>query len=356
MINLRFMLERRRPTVALFALLAAASVSIRPAAADGAGEGRSTAPVPVGPNITQIAPGDSAGFVYEKARIKRTVPLDPAAGLENKWDVLYSVQDTTGGNAAGLRTAYFDWDDTYLYLAVETPAPEQTRFDLDLADDGWLRGADNLSLVVTPPADGGNETPKSAAQRFDMAQSKDQPVWAASPIPEGKIKVVGGRTPRGTYALIVALPRTEVMGLIRKPGQGFGLRFDAAAPSLPSSAGEVTTIPVRPMLRVFLADTIEAAGEGLSVRVGIDGKRDVAPGGEIKAVVEVKNTTNTVKRLTRVYLRGSLGAADFVDDQKFAGSILNRGKPTKIRAFHGRAPLPRSGRSFCGAVRIRIAE
>lgn len=327
--------HRRRPFLSvllpLSALLVGGAGMVSSAVlADAVGEGRPTAPVPVGQNITQVAPaGDTGGFVYERARIKRTVPLDPTGGLENRWDALYSVQDTTGGNESGRRTAYLDWDDDYLYLAVEAPAPEQVRFDLDLADDGWLRGADNLSLVVTPPSDGGADPPKLEAQRFDMAQNKDQPVWAASPIPAGEIKVRGGRTPSGGYAVTLAVPRTEVMGFARKAGQGLGVRVDAAAPTLPSAANETAAIPVRPMLRVALADAVEATGEGLTLKVSVDGKRDITPGGEVRATIEVKNNSANVKRLSRLYLRGSLAGADYLDEQKFAGTDIEPGKTYK---------------------------
>lgn len=316
-------------------LLCLTAISLAPlsAFADSIGEGRPVSPVPVGANVTQIAPGDSAGFVYEKARIKRTVSLDPAPGLAGRWDALYSVQDTTGGNAAGLRTTYVDWDDNYLYVALETPAPEQVRFDLDLADDGWLRGADNLTLIVTPPAAGTTDMPKLTAQRFDVAQNKDQPVWAASPIPAEEIKVKTGQSAAGTYAVMLAIPRTEAMGLERAAGKGLGIRVDAASPTLPPIAGETALVPVRPMLRLALSEEVDASIDGLTISVNIDGPHDITPGGEVRATLEVKNESNKTQRLSRLYLKGSLGDSDNLDEQKFAGADIEPGKSWK-RSIH----------------------
>ena len=286
-------------------------------------QGRTVAAVPVGPNITQASVGD--GVMFEKQRIKRTPPLDPAVGLDGKWDTLYSVQDT-----GGPRTVYLDWDDTYLYLALEAPQPVEARFDLDLRDDGWLRGADNLSLVVTPPADGAapDVLPALTAQRFDMAQNRDQPVWAASPVPASEIKVRSGRTQRGYYGVTLAIPRTEAMGLSRKPGDSFGIRVETA-PKLTPSAGEANLIPVRPMLRVALADSVDATDSGLLVRVSVSGAREIAPGGEVKATLEIRNTSAATRRVGRLFLGGSLSDTDFVDEGKFAGVDIEPGKSVK---------------------------
>ena len=107
-------------------------------------EGRTAASVPAGPNDSIIA-ADGGVPLYETQRIKRTPPLDPATGLDGNWDALYTVKD-----GVGFRTSYFDWDSENLYLGVEMPEPAAARFDLDLKDDGWLRGADNLTFYVSP--------------------------------------------------------------------------------------------------------------------------------------------------------------------------------------------------------------
>lgn len=287
-------------------------------------EGRPSAPVPINANVTQVAAGDGGGdgVLYEKMRIKRTVNLDPAAGLSGNWDPLYTVQDTSGG----ARTAYCNWDDEYLYLAIETVQPTTVRFDIDGRDDGWLRGADNIALQITPPTDGSTPTEplRPVIQRFDTAQNRDQPVWAASPIPADAVKVMTGRTPQGTYAVCIALPRTETIGLDRKGGKDFGLRADAGS-MLPPLESDVTNITVKPMLRLTLADHVEASGNGLVVSLQV-ASREVTPNDTLKASLEVKNTTPATQRVGKMYLRGLAGSSGLVDSATFTGADIPPGK------------------------------
>ncbi len=289
-------------------------------------EGRPSAPVPVNSNVTQVAP-DGSGIIYEKMRIKRTVAIDPAAGLQNNWDVLYNIQDSSG--SAGDRTVYCCWDDDYLYLAAEMPTTQAVRFDIDGRDDGWLRGADNLALLINPPDE--NKSPNIPGnvdiQRFDTVQNRDQPVWAASPIPLSALRIKVGRTPQGTYAVCVALPRTEMIGLDRKPGGGFGLRVETAA-TLPSLESEINNIAVRPMLRLGLADTVDAAGGGLTVHVGLTA-REITPQDTVKATLEIKNTTQATIRVGKMFLRGAVGSAALVDSGTFTGADIPAGKSIK---------------------------
>ena len=296
-----------------------------PAAHAQTADGRPTAQVPVGPNIAQVAtPGGSA---FETMRIKRTVAMDPAGGVDGKWDVLYAVQDASGGT----RTTYLDWDDDYLYVAVETASPVETRIDIDGHNDGWLHGADNLRLDVTPVGEGSSDAPRVTALRFDMEQNREMPVWAASPIPVGSIKAAGGKTPRGTYVVMLAIPNTDAIGLALKSGANFGIRADTGVPAaaLTPTEGEVVSIPVRSMLRVGLADAVSASRDGLDVQLTVDGPHNITPGGNIKLALEIKNDTNSEKTLQRLYIRGTMGSADFVDEQKFAGVTIAPGKSVK---------------------------
>jgi hypothetical protein len=301
-------------------------------------QGRPSAQVPIGPNITQGADATGGGNLYETQRIKRTVALDSAQGLDGKWDPLYTVQD---GN--GVRTTYLDWDDNYLYVAIESPAPAEARIDIDGQNDGWLRGADNLSLIVTPPADGSTDSPKVVAQRFDMAQNREQPVWAASPIKASDIQVAGGKTPRGTYALLLAIPNTETIGLTRKPGATFGIRIDSGTPKLPPVADEAVSIPVRPMLRVGLTEAVEANANGLDVKLSVNGPHDITPGGAVRTTLEIKNNGQAKKRLTRLFIRGTLNDTDFVDESKFAGVDIDSGQTIKRDLRSTVAPAAANG-------------
>lgn len=278
--------------------------------------GPATPPVQVGAPVPAPNPADARGFDYEKRRIKRTVPLSPSAGVEGVWDLLYAT-----GEGEDRKAVYFDWDDNYLYLAAESAAPTDVRFDLDIRGDGWFRGADNLSITVSPPVDAAG-LPRVSAQRWDTAQNKDRPVWAASPIPVSVMKAAVGRTPKGNWAALLALPRTEEAGLARKAGATFGFRADFG---LPPALQEAALYTPRPMLSLTLADAIDARRGGLRVQVKAT-PREVVPGAGVRLALEVKNEGPDAARLGRLFLRGSQTAQPLLDAATFTGEVLQPGQ------------------------------
>ena len=307
-------------------------------------EGRPADPVPATADGMQLTPpptgapgqvqvgtptasdGKYGGVLYEKNRIKRSVTLDPSGGVDGKWDVLYRYVDGIAGETpggAGTKTVYCDWDDNFLYLAMETPDITEVRFDIDGKNDGWLRGADNLSIQISPAE--GSAPPRVLAQRFDTLQNKDRPVYAESGIPPGDIKVQTAKTPAGTYAVTLALPRTDLIGLMRRNGTSFGLRVDTGL--LPAQSGPVDLLSIRPMLRLTLADAVGAQTDsGLTLKVSVSDARKNVPGEDIKVSLEVKNESKQSLRLSRLFVRGSLGSQNLLDSSTYTGIVLPPGK------------------------------
>ena len=292
-----------------------------------------TPPVQVGTPVPTLSvnPADQRGFAYEKRRIKRTVPLDLVSGVAGRWDLLYAV-----GEGDERKAVYFDWDDDHLYLAGESAGPTPVRFDLDARGDGWFRGADNLRIAVAPAAREGG-LPRVTAQRWDTVQNKNRPVWAESPVPVSALKTAAGRTPAGTYAVLLAIPRTEAAGLPRKAGAGFGLRVEFGLP--PALEGAALYLP-RPLLGLVLAETVEARGEGVRVRVDAGPSR-IVPGEGVRATLEVENEGASPVRLARLFLRGSQAAQPFLDAATFTGQTLPPGE--KIRREFRSAVSPEAG-------------
>ena len=288
-------------------------------------EGRATAPVPGGGGVQVGTPTPDvpSGLIYEKRRIKRTVMLEPAA-LDGRWDILYLAADTTGS-----RVAYFDWDSEYLYFAWESVAPEPIRFDIDGKGDGWIRGADNLSIQLTMPEGAGDAaaamvTPQIFLQRFDASGNRDRPEAARSPIPAADMKAVAGRTPRGTFVAMLAVPRSELLGLPRKPDVTFGLRVEPGL--LPAPTEGTTVLSTKPMLRLTLADTVEANDRDLNVSLKIPGRRDLTAGNGLSAVLSVQNRGTEPVAFSRLFLRGSQNAVTVVDAASFTGTTLRPGE------------------------------
>ncbi len=293
-----------------------------------AGSGQ-TAPPPAAPppasspNVNPATlpnPADASGFVYNRQRIKRTVPMDLTASLEARWDRLYTI-----GYGETRRTVYLDWDDNYLYIAAESAAPETVRVDLDARGDSWFRGADNIAIIVAPPVREG-DVPLVTAQRWDTLQNKQRPVWAESPIPVGAIRVVQGRTAAGTYATLLAIGGTEAAGLKLRPGADFGIRVEGGASSeLP---GDTAALPTRAMLPAVLTTSQSVREGGVSVRVGVS-PGQIVTGEGVRTSLEIKNEGGSPVRIARLFLRGSQGTQAHMDAATYTGMTLKPGETVK---------------------------
>lgn len=261
-------------------------------------EGRPAAPFP----------GDTSGErYYERKRIKRTVSLEPLTPLDQGWDKLYE-----GLAGEPLKAVYFNWDDTYLYLAARTASPVDVRFDIDGAGDGWFRGAENLSvrLVSTSDASGA----RLIVRRFDTVQNPAQPVWALSPIPEEKILARMGKVGDEACAM-AAIPLSEVLGIKRKPGTEFALRVAVGEQAL------IETAPSDPLLRLTLADDIEAVYQNLLVRFSLRG-RQLVPGQPVRGTLDISNSSPKPIFLKR-YL---FPDGTTLEDPKDPSMIINPGE------------------------------
>lgn len=264
-------------------------------------EGRLAAPVP----------GDRSGeHYYERKRIKRTVPLDPASFNPEDWNLL-----ATGLPGEPLKASYFNWDEHYLYVAVETETPQDIRVELDALGDGWLHGAENLSLRLIPTTDASGA--KVLAQRYDTLQNPAKPVWALSPIPEEKILTRMGKSSRGTCTTL-ALPLTELLGLKRKPGAEFGLRL------LAGEAALVDTTTELPQFKLILAEDIEALHQNLRVHLSLRDKEFV-PGALVRGTIEVQNSGAKPLFLKRY----TFPDGSSLEDPKDPAMIINPGERFK---------------------------
>ena len=164
-------------------------------------------------------------YPADPQRLKRTPLIDGVLG-DGEWDPFYTITD---GMVKG--TVYCNWDDNFLYLATRTEGAANVLFDLDLNGDGWLRGADNIELLVGSVANGG--TPLISARLLDASNSKDTPVWNETAI-DPKTIIVSEKLVNGTQILEVAIPK-NVASLQPKVGQNFGLRAEFMPP------GPITT-------------------------------------------------------------------------------------------------------------------
>ena len=286
-------------------------------------EGRPTAGVQVGTPTPDV----TAGVTVEKNRIKRTPKMFPKTALsESRWDVLYAVTEPSGP-----KVTYFDWDNDAIYIAWESPTPEPVRFDFDGNNDGFLRGADNLRVQVNTPVsldpDTASTTVPVTAELWDATKSGDRPTNTPAPLPASAITAVAGRTDKGTYVVMVAISKTELVGLPRTPGQKIGLRVESGTPS--TAPDGTTLLSNRPLIPLVLSDRVEAAQGNVRVSLKILSKKDLVPGNDLRAVLEAKNEGTVPVTLSRLFVRGSQASQPFVDSASFTGLKLAPGQTTK---------------------------
>jgi hypothetical protein len=260
---------------------------------------------------------------FERRRLKRTVSMDPTKQLSASWDRLYENSESSL-----IKAVYCNWDSDYLYVAVELSDLMEVRVDLDGTGDGWFRGVDNLAIKLTP--DGLSNTNSRAgvrlkAERFDTVQNRDRPVWAASPVPEESIRAAMGRfagSSSGACAL-VAIPRTELIGLERRSGHEFGIRIDAGAGVAASNASEI--VAGRTLLKLMLADESSATIAGLSVKFIVKDRR-LVPGERLFGTLEVRNETKAFVAIPKFFYGGSLSSESVIPCFNLNELSLNPGE------------------------------
>jgi hypothetical protein len=81
------------------------------------------------------------------------------------------------------------------------------------------------------------------------------------------------------------------------------------------------------MLRLTLAESVAAQSDnGLSLKVSVADARKNVPGEDIKIALELKNESSNSLRLSRLFLRGSLGSQNLLDAATYTGVVLEPGK------------------------------
>ncbi len=220
-------------------------------------------------------------YPADPQRLKRTPLIDGVLG-DGEWDPFYTI---TEGPIKG--TVYCNWDDNFLYLATRTEGAANVLFDVDLNGDGWLRGADNIEILIGSVSNGG--TPVVSARLLDASNSKDTPVWNDTAI-DPKSIIVAQKLVNGTQILEIAIPKNTA-SLQPRVGLNFGLR----AEFLP--AGPVTaftaTAPFEPhlLLEATLAVARVTGVAGINPKLTLSDLKCVA-GQKLFATLELTNQTD----------------------------------------------------------------
>lgn len=241
-------------------------------------------------------------YPADPQRLKRTPQIDGVLG-DGEWDPFYTITD---GMIKG--TIYCNWDDNFLYLATRTDGAANVLFDLDLNGDGWLRGADNVELLIGSAANGG--TPAISARLLDASNSKDTPVWNDTAI-DPKALIVAEKIVNGTQILEIAIPKNTA-SLAPKVGQNFGVRAEFLPPG--PIANFVSTAPFEPHLLVdaTLAVARVTGIAGINPRLTLSDLKCIA-GQKLFATLELTNQTDQNVNIKSVLWTGTGLSANAVN-------------------------------------------
>ncbi len=213
------------------------TVSPLPGMGGGPVVGGGVGPAKVGPaNVVPATSAQSSAGTAAALRVRPNVVANPQCiratptinGVlgDTGWTPFYSI--TTGPIQGAV---YCSWDSNYLYIAAQTNAPATLLIDVDASDDGWLRGDDNLELVVGPPTAAAK--PLVVARLLDAQSSQDSPVWVTTGMDVTQVQTAGSST-GSSQITEVAIPKA--MGsLLLQEGVQLGLRVDFLPAEDPAS-------------------------------------------------------------------------------------------------------------------------
>lgn len=260
------------------------------------------APHAAGAEIPPIKFRERPRYPADPQRLKRTPLIDGVLG-DGEWDPFYTITD---GPVKG--TVYCNWDDNFLYLATRTEGAANVLFDLDLNGDGWLRGADNVEILIGSAANGG--TPAVSARLLDASNSKDTPVWNETAI-DPKSIVVAEKLVNGTQILEIAIPKNTA-SLQPRVGQNFGVRAEFLPPG--PITNFTSTAPFEPhlLLDATLAVARVTGVAGINPRLTLSDLKCIA-GQKLFATLELTNQTDQTVPIRSVLWTGTGLSANAVN-------------------------------------------
>jgi hypothetical protein len=241
-------------------------------------------------------------YPTDPQRLRRTVQIDGVL-TDGEWDPFYTLTD---GPVKG--TVYCNWDDNFLYLAARTDQPASVLFDVDTGGDGWLRGADNLEIVVGSVPEGG--APLLVARLLDAANSKDTPAWNDKSV-DPKAILVAGKVTNGTQVIELAIPKNTA-SLVLRPGAAIGLRAEFLPPGPPTAYTPTQPFEPHLLLDATLVDSRAQAVAGINPRLSLSDVKCIA-GQKLFATLELFNQRDLSVPLRAVTWTGQGNSINAVD-------------------------------------------
>lgn len=264
--------------------------------------------------------------MVDSKRLKKTISVDGVIA-DNKWDTFYN---TTAGAVKG--AILCNWDDDYLYLGVRADGQSNVVFDIDAGADGWLKGADNLEIVVEQLPNA--TVPKVSVHLLDATSNKDTPVWNDTAYDPKKI-LVSVKLVNNVQYIELAIPK-EMGSMLLRDGVTMGIRGEL----FPLSTLPFTpTQPYEPhlLLEATLVSSHIISAPGINPTLSITDDK-CAAGQELSATLRLLNQTDQPVPIKSVKWEGignSVNVLNSVREVAVPGL-----PPTKARDLKYKTRLP----------------
>ncbi len=298
-------------------------------------------PAPVQPPL--VAPRvnfrERPKYPADSQRLRKTVQID-GTFADNEWDPFYTITD---GLIRG--TVYCNWDDDYLYLAVRSESPCSMVFNVDAAGDGWLRGADNLEIVVENTVS--STAPLVTVRLLDAANSKDTPVWNEKAYDPKKI-LIGSKITNGTQVIELAIPK-DMGSLVLRDGVAIGLRADLLPPSGTLFAPTQSFEP-HLLLDANLVATRNQAAGGINPMLTLSDDKCVA-GQDLVGTLRLLNQTDQPVNVKSVQWEGVGNSVNVLNSLREVA--VPSVPPMKTRDLKYRTVLPKNISPGTYTVQVR---
>ncbi|MBM3496871.1 MAG: hypothetical protein FJX72_21505 [Armatimonadetes bacterium] len=264
-------------------------------------------------------------YPHDPQRLKLRPTLDGEI-RENEWTPLYTI-----GDQPVKGTVYLNWDDETLFVAARMDQPGWFVFNLDAACDGWLRGADNLEVVVAPV--GAVGVAPVTVRLLDAGANRDAPVWNEAVV-EAKSIALAVKQDGAGQVVELGIPRGAA-GLMPRSGAQIAVRGDF----LPAATTPAATAPYEPhlLLDVTLVEAKVVAAPGIVPRLALE-DTTLVPGQTLHANLDLSNQLEQPRGVRSVSWSG-VGAAEALVKTLREVNVADA-KPLKTMRLRYSSPLP----------------
>lgn len=235
-------------------------------------------------------------YPFDPQRLKLRPTLDGVIS-DNEWTPLYTV-----GDRAVKGTVYLNWDDDNLYVAARMDSPGWFVVNVDGNGDGWLRGQDNLELVIAPV--GAASVAPVTVRLLDASVTRDAPVWNETVVSPSLVGIAARQVASG-QVVEASIPR-GVAGIAPRAGAQLGFRADF----VPAGISPAATAPYEPrlLLDVTLTEAKVVAAPGVVPRLTLEDSA-LVPGQTLFATLDLSNQLDQQRGVRSVTWTG-VGAAE----------------------------------------------